>query len=521
MSMDQNGTWNDNRPEAVNAPAGPDTLLDATREIVLVMWRRKLWIAATALIAILLAILFLAFTDPLYSSSSKILIEPRPRQILQTEVVPTGLGNSSMGSDTLLVDSQVEIIRSDAILGRVVDATDLANEPEFARSRGGGISSMLLGIGRSPAHASPTAAQDLRQTPRSAAIENLRRRLTVGRTGNTYLVDISVMSQQAHLAQLLADAVAEAYIADVEDAAREGTRQTTAMLSARLERLRDDLREREREVDAYREEHGLIGSQDLAINEQQLSSVNDRLTAARARTSEARVKYERLTQMASQGVNGVESTREALESSVIASLRSAHAQVEGELSNAALVYGPRHPRVTGLQTQRRTIEQTITEELGRLARAAQAEYEIARQDEEALSARLAELESNTVGANRTLVSLRELEREAQAARSVYEAFLTRTRQAGEQENLSASNSRILARAELPYRPAYPPASIVLAAALMLGLIFGVMLAWVRDVLFAPRQRYEAGRPPAPDRPGHGGSVPHLRPSASMHRLRQA
>lgn len=519
MSMDQNRAWYDRDPAFAGSSAESDRLLDALRELILVMWRRKLWIVSSAAIAVLLAILFLAFTDPLYSSTSKILIEPRPKQLLQTEVMPSGLGNSSMGSDTLLVDSQVEIIRSDAILQRVVDAVGLETEPEFGRPRGGGLSSMLLGIGRSRAHANTELIENLRQTPRSAAIENLRSRLTVGRTGNTYLVEIAVMSQKAHLAQSLADAVAQAYIADAEEAARAGTRQTTAMLSARLDRLREELRQREREVDAYREEHGLIGNQDLAINEQQLSSVNDRLAAARARTSEARVKYERLTQLTSEGLNGVESTREALDSSVIANLRSAHAQVESELSNATLVYGPRHPRVSGLQTQRQSIEQTIAEELGRLAQAAEAEYEIARNDEAALVARLAELESTTVGANRTLVALRELEREAEAARSVYEAFLTRTRQAGEQENLSANNSRILEHAGLPYRPAYPPASIVLAAALMLGLTFGVMLAWVRDLLFAPSQRIS--RPPSPDQPERDSRIRHLRPSAPMRTVRQA
>jgi polysaccharide biosynthesis transport protein len=146
-----------------------------------------------------------------------------------------------------------------------------------------------------------------------------------------------------------------------------------------------------------------------------------------------------------------------------------------------MVFGERHPRVHSLESERRGIARTIEEELNRLARNAELEYEVALAHEQSLERRLRELEGVTVGANRALVTLREMQREVEAARAVYEAFLTRTKQTSEQENLSANNVRILARGEMPHRPAYPPAAIVLAAALFIGLMVGALLAWVRDL----------------------------------------
>uniref|UniRef100_UPI001954116A Wzz/FepE/Etk N-terminal domain-containing protein n=1 Tax=Klebsiella aerogenes TaxID=548 RepID=UPI001954116A len=82
-----------------------------------ILWRGKLWIAGTICLFMAAALTFLVLATPLYLSKTQLLIDPRAKRVLQTEVVPTGLGSSSQGDDTLLVDSQVEIIGSDAVLG--------------------------------------------------------------------------------------------------------------------------------------------------------------------------------------------------------------------------------------------------------------------------------------------------------------------------------------------------------------------------------------------------------------------
>lgn len=480
MSVGRNETMQWSHSPVRDGSADPDTLLEALRGLIAALWRRRLWIVMSALVAILLALTFLAFTNPLYSSTTQILIDPRGKQLLQTEVVPGGLGSSSVGPDTLLVESQVEIILSDAVLGRVVAEARLAEDPEFARPRGGGLSALLIGIGRSPAQAS-VAPGIMPQTPEAAAVENLRKQLRVKRAGNTYLISVTALSERPGMAQRLSDMVADAYLVDAQDASRDSTRQTTVMLASRLDELREDVRKAESEVEAYRERHGLIGAQDLLINEQQLRDLNDRLTEARTRSSETRVKFESLSRLAERGVDGIEAMSEAIGSTVVANLRASHGEIVRDLSNAEMVYGPRHPRVRALESERLGIARTIEEELARLARNAELEYEVALGHEQSLETRLNELEGVTVVANRALVALREMQREADAARTVYEAFLHRAKQTSEQENLSANNARILARGELPHRPSYPPAALVLAGALLLGLMLGAALAWVRDV----------------------------------------
>jgi len=69
------------------------------------------------------------------------------------------------------------------------------------------------------------------------------------------------------------------------------------------------------------------------------------------------------------------------------------------------------------------------------------------------------------------VTLRELERDVQASRAVYESFLVRARETGEQERLDTKNIRIISRADLPLRRSFPPSNTILAlAALILGFV---------------------------------------------------
>ena len=79
-----------------------------------------------------------------------------------------------------------------------------------------------------------------------------------------------------------------------------------------------------------------------------------------------------------------------------------------------------------------------------------------------------------------MVGLRELERDVQASRTVYEAFLVRARETGEQEQIDTKNIRVISKADLPQRRSWPPSNaIVAAAALILGLASGIGIILMR------------------------------------------
>jgi uncharacterized protein involved in exopolysaccharide biosynthesis len=81
------------------------------------------------------------------------------------------------------------------------------------------------------------------------------------------------------------------------------------------------------------------------------------------------------------------------------------------------------------------------------------------------------------------VKLRELEREVEASRAVYESFLVRARETREQERLDTVNVRVLSDAQPTLDRSWPPRRLILLmAALAAGLLGGAGLAYVAEQL---------------------------------------
>jgi Mrp family chromosome partitioning ATPase len=85
--------------------------------------------------------------------------------------------------------------------------------------------------------------------------------------------------------------------------------------------------------------------------------------------------------------------------------------------------------------------------------------------------------SQSVQMSQAAVRLRELERDVEASRDVYQAFLKRSRETEEQESLNTSSARIIGEATVPQRRNFPPAMSLIA---MVGFVLGGLAAaaWI-------------------------------------------
>lgn len=410
---------------------------------------RRRWRAALlpALLLTALAFAYTALTPKLYTSATLLLLDPRDPQVLQTQVLPAGAG-----SDASLVESQVRVVTSDAVLGRVVARLGLAGVPEF-----GGTS------------ADPIARAE-------AAVGTLARRVAAARADRTYVLEIRATARDPKLARAIADAVALAYLEDQTDAARTATRRANEALAARLDELRGQLREADEKVQVWRAQHGLVGKDGSAVTEQQLAELNQRLVQAQATLATARARYDEVRRA------GADSTGQALNSQVITALRTQLAQAKQKEAELTATYGDRHPQVIQIREQIAAIEAQIAAEIGRIAEAARSDLAIAERDVANLQAELDRLTGRDVADAAALIQLRELQRQADAVREVYESVLARVRETAEQEQLEAPSARILAPAATPTAASFPPRTFIVGAALAFGLGLGVALALVRERL---------------------------------------
>jgi len=80
------------------------------------------------------------------------------------------------------------------------------------------------------------------------------------------------------------------------------------------------------------------------------------------------------------------------------------------------------------------------------------------------------------------IFLRQLESEAHTARAVYEALLTRRKEAIEQESFPITEARIITAAEHPLRKSKPRTTLILGGALCFGLVAGLGIGLLRERL---------------------------------------
>lgn len=456
-------------------------------EMAALLWRRLAWIVAVALMCAVLALVIGKSLTPKYTATTQLYVDPRELQLVDRELAPRTQDATSV---SMIAESQARLVTSNSVLFRVIDSAKLETDPEFGGGQAGGLFSSLMGFFSSGAKSGAASSARL------AALEALYRHITVKRSDRTFIVDVDVWSYDPAKAAMLANAVAAAYLAQAIEVQSSSARRATTELSGRLKELEQRLRASENRVAAYKAENNFVGTQDTLVSDQQLSEVNGRLGSARAATLDAQARYDQITAGIAASADGG-ATSEALRSPTLASLRGQYAEARRRQAELANDFGSRHPAIRSIETQVADLKKNINEEVTRFAQSARNDLTRAREYENSLVRALDALKRQSVDMSQASVRLRELERDVEANRAVYQSFLKRSRETEEQETLTTSNARIVGEANVPRTRSFPPSMLSL---MMLGFIFGALASAALIVLVDQLKSKPAMTPtPAPVR----------------------
>jgi uncharacterized protein involved in exopolysaccharide biosynthesis/Mrp family chromosome partitioning ATPase len=443
---------------ALRTPAGFSVL-----ELGRLLWRRRIAIVGAALIGACAAVAIGKGLSPKYLATAQLYVDPRELQLVDRELTPRAQDVSGL---SMVVESQARLITSNNVLLQVIHNTNLDRDPEF-----GGVSKNIFGVllglfGLEIPVADPTKVEQM------SALDALNRHVAVKKTDRSFIVDIDVWSRDPAKAAMLANALAQTYLTESRNSQATAARRATTDLSGRLMELKDRLRKAENALAIYKAQNNFVGTQDTLISDQQLSASNQRLAAARAATLDAQAKYDQIVASRRAATdNGA--IPEALQSPTIANLRSQYAEARKRYAELAGELGPLHPSLRQMEKQVEDLRRTINEEVDRYATSANNDLTRARDYEASLNKALDVQKDQSVQMSQAAVRLRELERDVEASRDVYQAFLKRSRETEEQESLNTSSARIIGEATVPQRRSFPPAMSLLA---MVGFMFGALAA---------------------------------------------
>ncbi len=444
------------------------------REMARILRRRWKAIAAISAVLVVATAIYVLFATTLYTATATVQVDPRRANAIENN--QTDIATSNFGTDDATIESEALLIQSVAILQRVIDKLKLTSDEEFEPPPG--LLDPIKRLFRSSGPGDGASAED---AAKACALDILQRRLKVARQGTTFLVDINVSSQSPRKAATIANAIADAYFEEQIRAKYEANRIASKWLNGQLDELKSRVVASEKAVEDFRAANNLTVAQGVTVNDQQITDLNNQLIAARVQTAESRAKFEQAQQLSKSGGDpgGINA---AITSDTISKLRSQYADIAKSEAELSSKYGARHPAVANVRAQLRDTQRLINEEIHRILESTRHDYDVARSREQALQQNFDQLQGVSSSSGQAQVRLRELQREAEANRTLYESYLARYKETTAQEALGMPDSRIVTRATIPIAPSWPKTILLLGLALTLGGGLGSVLAFVIDYL---------------------------------------
>ena len=446
--------------------------------------RQRRVMLGTLVLFVVLGVIYLVAALPKYTSTIGLLIDSRRNQDQLSVSI------AELAYDTGAIDSQLEIIRSEKVALAVVTALSLDKIPEFANASTSfagtvvGFVRKLVDIRRWFISDEVLAEEDSLRARRNA-IARLQGNMSVKRVARTYVLQISYSSPNPAMAMQIAQAYADAYFKDQLDARYELTKRASAWLQDRISELKDSSLKTDLAVQRFKADKGIVsigqlpGMGPTLVADQQLMELTTQLSLARNETSKAEARLAQIQDIIKAGKPDGAVT-ESLANPVINDLRMRYLKTLKTSKEFATRLGQRHYQVVSLRSELAQYEQLIFQELQRIAATTVSDVEIAKSRERNLNESMATLISQKAISNETMVSLRELERESDVFKTLYQAFLQRYQDTIQRETLPTSEARIISSASFPSGPSEPHAGRILFASTFLGLIFGLVLAFVRE-----------------------------------------
>lgn len=420
------------------------------------LWRRKIPILLLGAAFAAVAAAYSSTLPDRYQSTAQILIDPRDLRVIANDVSPNNLNSDST---TAYIESQARIITSTNTLRKIVDRENLTRDSDYVGTES--VLSRLIPLGRS-------------RNDAAGVVEKLRQNLWVRRGERTFVIDVSVISSTPDKSARLTNAFVTAYLEDQTSSRADVSRRASAALSGRLTELRDRVRQAEENVESYKAQKNIVGASGKLVNEEQLGTLNNQLAFARTRVADARSKMDQADSVRGQAAERG-AIPEAVNSQTLGLLRQQLGEAQRRTASLSASLGPQHPEFLAAQQTLRDAQRSVGEEISRIRQAARAELDRAIGNEKAISSQVDQLKRQALGTSRDTVELRELERELESNRAIYQSFLTRARETSEFERIDTTNARVITTATPPLERVGPQRRLMVMGAGLSGLLFGALL----------------------------------------------
>jgi capsular exopolysaccharide synthesis family protein len=451
-----------------DAPEVDEPALDVM-QYVRAVWRRKWLILGVTALVVLAGTLYTLRQPKIYSASTSLIIDVAAPRILDTDVKEVmGDERGNYWANKEYYTTQSEVITSRAVAARVVDRLGLRNDAAFLG---------VAGIQDEEARRKVMASID--------AVSLVRARITVIPSPNSRVVRIAVEDLDPRRAALLANEVAEAYIAENLALRLKTTEGASAWLEARMSEL--GTRASESELDLHRFKRGADmlsmsvdskGGQQQSTAKQAYDRYMAELIEVRARMAALQGRVEAMRQLRKSAHPESEHWAEGLTAAGEGALRDLRTKVLEQRTACVELSGrylDEHPKMRECQQKLAVVQQELRRSLENLVRGAETELAAVQATERNFLALVDKTKAEAFQLTEKEIEYAKLHRESENDQRLYDLVLKRFKELELSGLLRTSNVRVLDAAIPQMAPVRPKTRTAVMFYLVLGLVGGVLL----------------------------------------------
>ena len=472
------------------------------RDLLLVLKRHKLLIAVLAILIPFLALVHAYTEKKQYSATATIEINGQSRPTLGLDDV-SGSQSAFTTSELMTTDlltQQAQLTSPNTALA-VIQRLHLNEAPPFAIPPGVSSSDPLY------AERGLRIRDTVHQRDRVLTI--FAAHLQVSIVKGTRLLEVTYTDTDPARAASIANAVVSAYIDAASSSRLQAFSQVSKGLIDQLSTLKKKVVDSQQQVEDYQRDTGLAGVTTLpstqgadgsvqpgaseTIPVARLLAFNQNLTDAEVAQINKASIYRMTQSQDPAAVLGIPSSAaaEALGANsgvttntaglaLLQNLRAQLTQIDIALATDSTKYGPRSSTIIGLKNQDTATRRQISDELVNIRARAKNDLELATIARNGLQAQVSHQEQRVTDWSGKVDHLLLLEGEAASSRQLYEDLYTKFQEASLASGINSTKVTILNPARTPSRPSAPKKMHDAVIGLFVGIILGLMGAFVVD-----------------------------------------
>jgi capsular exopolysaccharide synthesis family protein len=435
--------------EMISPAEHQQSLMDVWRVLV----KQRLIVLTVTAVCLAAAAVYSFRTKPLYQSTTSVEINPdnAPKLGLQ------GMFETSQQEDTGLM-TEMLVLQSDPVILRTALNLNLIDRVRGANHGGAG---------------GKATSAEITPDERIAMIGLIREGLSAHIVPSTQVVEISYRNGDPKLTAEVLNQLVDSYIDEDIQSKIDRTTHVSTWLLRQIEGLKQQASDAQERLADFQKQHNIVGtdaSSNLTLQDLTEGSADLEAAEADRITKEARMR-----EFESQDPDLVALMGDNPE---LSELRSELSDLKNQRAQLSAMYGARYPKLQDLNEQINSIQARINAEVELAKRQVRGEYEGALQTEQMLHARMDAQKSKAYQQNDYLGQFEILYHEAALNRTLYDTLQSRLKEAAVTAGLSATDIRVLNRAQVPTYPVEPRKKMSLLMGLLGGLIFGSAIGFM-------------------------------------------